>query len=850
MNWKIYKYLFVLVLLIFPQIFYGDKITKKNGQVLEGKIVSEDDISIKFDMNGIVIDLPQEEINEVIRESTPETAPEKARKLLTERDYIKALNLCLDNASDKTNFNEFQMIFKEAFAQYKNNITSAVQAGVNLDSEIENVKLLINIVNNTNAVSLFGGEDFIKSNNNFLKSQLAEGYYNRAKKTSETQSGGDSASIINDLKASIEAAPTDSQIYYKSTLTLGLYQEKLGQNKEAVENLQTAYDKASALSDRLTVKSHIDRVRGKIASSQQSSQTSGVPIRTIYTPPPLYVPTPSPTETPIPTPTPTITQKAREKGKAKNLIPFFKSLPNKALVIVKNPNIIKWVIIAAVLLIFNWVIPIKIINRKMKRGDIAAAKFVPYVKYVGLIPLVIYFLSSIFNKGSRRRCPYCNKLIDNIDSYQDMNFFICPHCNENISAIYDLKDYIEHLIKNVQMELSKDKKKASDSVIEKDAMVKLVRAIVTLAYRKRASDIHIEPEMEGVKVRARVDGLLYDILVLPRNIAAAIISAIKVMANLDIAEKRIPQDGRVKMWIDKSDIDIRLNTSPIPLGEKASLRLLDSSAVQIDSAKLGLEGTNLEMFERSIRKPHGIFLVTGPTGSGKSTTLYVAVRTINNGEKNIVTIEDPIEYQIKGINQMQVNNAQQFTFATGLRSILRQDPDVIMVGEIRDKETAEISIDAAMTGHLVFSTLHTIDAPTAFSRMNDLGISPRRYAPALELVIAQRLARVNCNECKKPYKPKKEDLESVGILNIGKDTIFMHGTGCEVCDKIGFYGRIALFEMLHPDEELKELIESGSTTSVIREMARKKGMRTLKEEGVFRVLQGLTTVEEIIRVTS
>lgn len=846
---KYLKFVLISLLIILASIGWADKIIRNSGQTLEGRIISEDQISVKIDIDGSVFEIRKDEIKDIIRESTTETSLEKARKSISTGNYQDALNFALAALNEQQNLEDIKIVFKESFMRFKSSIEVAIQTGINLDKEINNLNFLLKLNEDPKAVSLHGGEEAVKPINESLKTTLAEAYFNRAKKLSEANNAANDPLIIGDLKNGISVAPQSSQIYYRLHLTLGLYQEKIGEFKDAFQNLQIAHDKAPALSDRVSVKTHIDRVKLRIAAVQAALTPIPTP-RSIYTPAPLYVPTPSPSPSPVPTETPTFIQKVRQSAKTKNILPMLKSAPKAVLDYVKKPNITKYIIIVVLLVLFNWIIPIKLIGMKTKKSDIIAGQYAIWVKRFGLIPYLIYLVISLSNRGTRKRCPYCNKLIDNIDSYSDMNFFICPHCNENISAIYDLKDYIEHLIKNVQMELTKDKKRASDSVIEKDAMVKLVRAIVTLAYRKRSSDIHIEPELEGVKVRARVDGILYDILVLPRNIAAATVSAIKVMANLDIAEKRIPQDGRINMWIDKSDIDIRLNTSPIPLGEKASLRLLDKSAIQLDSTKLGLDGANLEKFEKAIRKPHGVVLVTGPTGSGKSTTLYVALNSINNGEKNIVTIEDPIEYQIKGINQMQVNVAQHFTFATGLRSILRQDPDVIMVGEIRDQETSEICIDAAMTGHLVFSTLHTIDAPTSFSRLNDLGIAPRRYAPALEVVMAQRLVRVNCNECKKPYKPKKEDLELLGLLNASKDTMFMEGAGCEVCDKIGFYGRMGLFEILQPDEELKELIESNASISVIREMAKKKGMRILREEGVVRILQGLTTVEEVIRVTS
>jgi type II secretory ATPase GspE/PulE/Tfp pilus assembly ATPase PilB-like protein len=486
--------------------------------------------------------------------------------------------------------------------------------------------------------------------------------------------------------------------------------------------------------------------------------------------------------------------------------------------------------------------------------DLLAAKFLPVVRFTGVIGLFIFVIVSMIRFIFRQThkgdiCPYCKKRIDNIDAYTDYNFRICPHCHENIVPVYSLEDYIFHLVDNVQKNMQKRAGyKVDTNLLEKDAMLKLIRAVVTLAFRKRASDLHIEPDNEGLKIRARIDGMLYEIMNLPRQVGDAIVSAIKVMSNLDISEKRIPQDGRISIWVDRRDLDLRISTSPIAQGEKVSMRLLDPTEILVDSTKLGLDGENLEKFERAIRKPYGLILVTGPSGSGKSTTLYVALHTVNTGDKNIVTIEDPVEYKLEGISQQQVHVEANFTFATGLRSILRQDPDVIMVGEIRDKDTADIAIDAATTGHLVLTTLHTIDTANAFGRLTDLGVPTRRYAPILISIIAQRLLRLNCPNCKKPYTPKKSDLE---LLDIDEKMgiVFIKGMGCGNCNNSGFYGRTGIFEILMPDEEMKKLLETNPAVSVIGALARRKGMKTLKEEGVLKINRSLTTVEEVLRVT-
>ncbi|MGC8740498.1 MAG: ATPase, T2SS/T4P/T4SS family [Candidatus Sumerlaeaceae bacterium] len=496
-----------------------------------------------------------------------------------------------------------------------------------------------------------------------------------------------------------------------------------------------------------------------------------------------------------------------------------------------------------------WLLPYWFVRYRSKNGDVLAAELREPAKKIGLVALLLYLGRALKSAKPKNRCPFCNKSLDKLDAYTDLNFYACPHCHEPITPIYDLKDYIDHLVKQIELQL-KHSKESVIAGVERDLMLKLVRAVITLAVRRRASDLHLETEVDGAKLRVRIDGMMYDFMHLPRSVSLAFISALKIMANLDITERRIPQDGKIGMWIDKVDLDLRINTSPAAMGEKVTIRILNPKSIAVDPVRLGLEGENLERFERAIHRPHGMIIVTGPAGSGKSTTLYVALNLINTGEKNIVTLEDPIEYQIKGASQMQVNPATNFTFATGLRSILRQDPDVIMVGEIRDSETAEIAVEAALTGHLLLTTLHTIDSATAFARMADLGVDTSRMASALICIIAQRLVRTICPNCKKPYKPKRELLEQLNVVEVPRDFTFVHGAGCAECMNTGYCGRMGLFEFLMPDDQMREVLEGAPPVSVIRELSRKKGFASLKEEGVRRVLSGLTTVEEVLRVTS
>jgi len=343
--------------------------------------------------------------------------------------------------------------------------------------------------------------------------------------------------------------------------------------------------------------------------------------------------------------------------------------------------------------------------------------------------------------------------------------------------------------------------------------------------------------------------VLYNSITPSRHLHSAIVSRIKVMAKMNIAEKRLPQDGRIRLKVADRDFDIRVSTLPTSFGERVVLRLLDKTSVLLGLEEVGLTPEQMELFEKLITAPNGIILVTGPTGSGKTTTLYAALNRINSPDKNIITIEDPVEYQLPGIGQIQVNNKIGLTFAKGLRSIVRQDPDVILVGEIRDTETAEISIHAALTGHLVFSTLHTNDAAGAITRLIDMGIEPFLVSSSVNAILAQRLVRVICPKCKEPYKPNLRTLKELGVEGEDEEVILYRGRGCEACLNTGYRGRTGIFEFLVVDDTLRGLILQTSDAATIKRAAMKSGMRTLREDGIRKVRMGITTIEEVLRVT-
>jgi general secretion pathway protein E len=381
-------------------------------------------------------------------------------------------------------------------------------------------------------------------------------------------------------------------------------------------------------------------------------------------------------------------------------------------------------------------------------------------------------------------------------------------------------------------------------------VIKLVNLMLSRAVKDRASDIHIEPYHNSLTVRYRIDGVLYNALNLPKRIQSSLASRIKIMAKLNIAEKRLPQDGRINIKIGDRNIDIRVSVIPIAFGERIVMRLLDKTGTIFQLTDLGIDHDRLNSLNNIINSPYGIVLVTGPTGSGKTTTLYAALSTINKPEINIITIEDPIEYQIEGIGQIQVNPKIDLTFAKGLRSIVRQDPDVILVGEIRDKETAEIAIQSSLTGHLVFSTLHTNDAAGTVTRLIDMEIEPFLVSSSVIVVIAQRLVRMLCPDCKESYIPDDESLATIGIEErmLGNHKIY-RSKGCPSCMNTGYRGRTAIFEMMIFNDDLKKLILKTSDANQIREAAIKSGMSTLMRDGARKVLEGMTSIEEVYRVT-
>lgn len=437
-----------------------------------------------------------------------------------------------------------------------------------------------------------------------------------------------------------------------------------------------------------------------------------------------------------------------------------------------------------------------------------------------------------------------------VSNHQDVEEAIARH-------YADKEDSIEDVIGKMEEEMPEERGKqgaydigSEDELVNSAPIRKLLNMVMLLAIRDQASDIHFEPFEDEFKIRVKADGVLYEMVPPPRHLANAIVSRIKVMANLDIAERRLPQDGRIELNVGGNSVDLRVSVLPTMFGESVVMRVLDRTVVQLDLNKIGLDARTLSRFRLCLHTPNGIVLVTGPTGSGKTTTLYSALNELNDIETKIITTEDPVEYEIEGLIQVPVNHDIDVTFANVLRAILRHDPDVILIGEIRDYETAETAIQSALTGHLVFSTLHTNDAPSTITRLRDMGIAPFMITATVESILAQRLVRRICSECRTEFEPSDELLMELQLpIAQARQYRFYYGKGCARCNNSGYKGRCGLYELLNVTDDVRDMIAANASTDEIRNVARSQGMTTLREAGLKQIFDGVTTIDEVVRET-
>jgi general secretion pathway protein E len=448
---------------------------------------------------------------------------------------------------------------------------------------------------------------------------------------------------------------------------------------------------------------------------------------------------------------------------------------------------------------------------------------------------------------------------EDMEALEDIRLLLQRHVEPVFLSVEEIEEGLRSLMgerisesdEDDSLILAEDESQDLLSVSRDAPIISLVNSLFLKAVNTRASDIHIEPYEKEAVVRMRVDGILHEVLTVSKPRFTSITARIKVMGKLNLAENRLPQDGRIRLKAGDKTVDVRVSTVPTLFGERIVLRLLEMTAKMLTLEEVGLYGEQFERVMKLIENPYGIILSTGPTGSGKSTTLYAVLQKVHTPERNVITIEDPVEYQVNGIGQIQVNSKIGLTFASGLRSILRQDPDVVMVGEIRDSETAEIAIHASLTGHLVLSTLHTNDAPTGVTRLMDMGIQGYLISSSLLGVVAQRLVRKLCSDCKQTYTPPVSELRQLGLtLEQYRDTKFYSPRGCSKCLNTGYKGRHGIFEVLTVDEDLRSLITRSGEMSAIRQLAKQKGMITLQQDGIDKVIRGITSVDEVLRATS
>jgi len=504
-----------------------------------------------------------------------------------------------------------------------------------------------------------------------------------------------------------------------------------------------------------------------------------------------------------------------------------------------------------------------IVNARARALGVPYIDLTNYVIDTGLIRLVPedfakrYKVVPLFKIGNSLTVAMANphdivaidqlRRINNIDSI-DSVLATEAGIQKILDSYYNVAGSVEEIVESIRKEKpgQKQQKSLAESA-EEAPIIKLLNIVIMGAVKDRASDIHIEPEADILRIRYRIDGIMHEINALPKELQNAIISRVKVLSKMDIAENRKPQDGRIRLRLENKDLDIRVSTFPTIHGENVVMRLLDKASIMLELKDLRFSKENLDNFQKLIRRPNGIILVTGPTGSGKTTTLYATLTSISSMEKDIITIEDPVEYELPLIRQTQVNPKADITFANGLRSILRQDPDIIMVGEIRDKETSEVAIQAALTGHLVFSTLHTNDAPSALTRLIDMGVEPFLISSSVIGILAQRLVRLICDRCKEKYTPAGAVLKELGIEEKAE---FYRGKGCSHCKNTGFAGRMGIFELLVINDEIRKMINERKSADEIKKIARQSGMKTLIEDGFEKAKEGLTTLDEVLRVTA
>lgn len=863
-------FLILFALIAVASAVYADTIILKNGQKVEGVIRSQDGETISIQTSGGVFSYKRTDIDRVDQGNDLSKILTKARVAEQQSSYVEAISLFSDallitsSPSDKKNIlNQLENTIRKyiQLIQVHDPLTQGLD-------DIRDIETLKQKLSDPHLLSLFQNAKLE------LEQKTAQTHFEEGRRQAlryNYDKAIEHYSVLlqrypgNPLARNLQTEVT--QLYFqwgeaeykrsskknekaRSALVKVLEKEPLhakalyylGTMAIEEENYELAKEYLSKIDDNKL--SSAEARRARIMLNKATTALAPTPTPR---PKPVFVPTP------VPTPELSTTQKigAWFSDTVKSMKNFGSNLAKGSLgdVMPSILSFIKYALIVLGFAIVYWYIPMKVLIRDLPNRKVIYYNWRKIINFAGVFGLIAYFIDRLYREAPRTRCPACNRVIDNYELFENYEFDRCPFCETQIKPPYTLPDIVkaEALVMARNRTLSDN---AHDDA-QREQMLKFIYLLMIHGKKIRASDIHIEPEEGKLLVRFRVDGVMTESITIEGGLNKLLVSCIKVMCNLNIAERRLPQDGHFQRVLLGDETNVRVSTIPTRLGEKVVLRLLDKQIAKAPLDRLGLRSDALEQYRASISSSHGLVLATGPTGSGKTTLQYASLQYLNDGSKNIVTVEDPIEYELDGINQVQHNTKTGLTFATALRSILRQDPDIIMIGEIRDLETAQIAVNAALTGHLVFSTLHTIDTSTALSRLIDIGVDIKLLSSSIICIVAQRLVRKLCPHCKKQSSASAKELRALGLEGkMLEGQPIYRPRGCRECSNTGYMGRTGIYEMMVPTRDVRSLIEHNATTMELRDAARKTGMKTLREEGLLRVLAGTTSLEEILRVTT
>jgi type II secretory ATPase GspE/PulE/Tfp pilus assembly ATPase PilB-like protein len=836
---------------------YASTVYLTNGKSMEGIVRDSGGSEVEVITPGGTFSFPKSSILRIERTSDLNNLLMQARSEETRGNYQQAISLyseaiSLSNSpSEKNSIIEQQ---KKVIQKYIQNVTkrNPLTEGLSAIQEIENLKRMISDSSNL---------ALLQSARMELDKAVVTAHYNEAQ---SQRSRDNYEEAINHYKVVLEHYENHTLSRNLDRVIADLYltwgEEAYRKRDLPAPNLQEIFqevlkfspDNARSLyylgkiaydnNNYIQAKEYLQKVDSSALSPVDTRQLNSMLSRINVQLRPTPVPTPVVVQTPVPKPTPVPGPMKRFSSWVESSWDATKKfgmdlMSGSGSAAQRSMDFVWLLLVATAALIVLWYIPMRLLLNDLPKRRVVYHNWRKIVKYTGILGLLFYYIDRWRREEPRKRCPACNRTIDDPDLFDDYDFTRCPYCEKQIKPPFTLPEIIQNKAHGMVVSKALAAGGPQDEA-QREMMLYLLNLIMIHGRKVRASDIHIEPEEANLLIRYRVDGVMTESIAVDHELHLFLVSSIKVICNMNIAEKRLPQDGHFRRVLLGDEINVRVSTIPTRLGEKVVMRLLDHRIATATLDSLGLRSDALDSYRNAIRSPHGLILATGPTGSGKTTLQYASLQFINDGSKNITTVEDPIEYELEGINQVQHNTATGLTFATALRSILRQDPDVIMVGEIRDLETASIAVNAALTGHLVFSTLHTIDTSTALSRLIDIGVDVKLLQSAILCIVAQRLVRKLCPHCKKETAASAREIKA-----LGRDGILLEGKpvfksrGCRECSGTGFIGRTGIYEMLVPNRQVRALIEKGASAMEIRQASHEAGMKSLREEGILKILR-------------